>query len=136
MQRPRALSGLSPQNFFPKIIRFIPKKLSLKKVFIYSQKKFFSISWEVELSYIFSGTFFFIFKRIELFSNKNKKFQDRTFQVWKRKKTILKKCLIFWGMELSIPKLKKLFLVFFKYFRYYDFFILEIECNLQKYNKI
>ena len=39
-------------------------------------------------------------------------FQEVTFRVWKMKKVILKKGLIFLEMEISCPKLKKL-LIFF-----------------------
>ena len=39
-------------------------------------------------------------------------FQEETFRAQKlEKKTALRKCIIFWEMELSCPKLKK-FLIF------------------------
>ena len=39
-------------------------------------------------------------------------FQEVTFRVWKMKKVILKKSLIFLEMEISSPKLKKLYIFF------------------------
>ena len=63
MEHPRALSGLSLQTFsLQEFLIFFPKKITLKKFIIFSQKKSFLIVWETELS-----------------SPTNKKFQEGTF---------------------------------------------------------
>ena len=59
------------------------------------------------LSY-FGKQNFLIFPKIELSRWKTKKFQEGTFQVQKVKNPTLKEFLIFWEIEFSSPKLKKL----------------------------
>ena len=51
MEHPRALSDLSLQTFsLQEFLIFFPKKITLKKFLIFSQKKSFLIVWETELS--------------------------------------------------------------------------------------
>ena len=97
-------SSLSPQNFSLKnFLYFFLKNPALKKFLIFFSKKSFSyIFWEMELSYIFSkksfpyvlwnGNFFrkkvfLMFREMELFSPKNKIFQEGTVRARKMKKT-------------------------------------------------
>ena len=64
--------------------------------------------WETKLAYIFLQPVFFLFWEMELSSPKYTKFQEKIFWVQKnKKKTALKKFLIFEKMELSSLKLKK-----------------------------
>ena len=64
MQRPSALSSLSPQNFsLKKFLTFFLKKSTLKKIIIFSQKKAFFIFQEMELS---KKRLFFYFGKMEL----------------------------------------------------------------------
>ena len=54
----------------------------------------------MKLSYIFLKKVFHIYRKIELSSPKNKKFQEETFHAQKIKTPTFENFLAFWEMEL------------------------------------
>ena len=93
-----ALQIFPYKNFF----YFFLKKPALKKLLTFSQKKkkALRIFGETELSFIFFKRAFLIFLEMELFSPKNKTFQDGTFRAQKIKKIHYEKICYILGNEI------------------------------------